>query len=264
MNRGRRLKTENRGSGKYLLYSTLVVLAIMIVTFIVTLVIYNNKLKNSNYSELTAEKIAELVPNETNLALEQASTDIGKSIEEVVKQVEENSNKIQEETKQVEEKQEEVKQVVEEETNKTVATNLEPEKVKDPEFSMPLEGEVVRSFAKDSLIYSQTLQEWITHLGIDIKAARTTVVKAAEGGTVTAIKNDPRYGLTVVIEHVNGFKTVYSNLLTTEFVSEGEKVEKGQTIGTVGNSASFEIVDEPHLHFEILKDDIQVDPNIYL
>ena len=100
--------------------------------------------------------------------------------------------------------------------------------------------------------------------GIDIKAPRTTVVKASEEGTVAAIKNDPRYGLTVVIEHVNGFKTVYSNLLTAEFVSEGDKVEKGQTIGTVGNSASFEIIDEPHLHFEILKDDIQIDPNMYI
>ena len=122
----------------------------------------------------------------------------------------------------------------------------------------------MRNYAKDSLIYSETLEEWIVHLGIDIKAERTTVVKASEAGTIASIKNDPRYGLTVVIEHVNGFKTIYSNLLTTEFVTEGEKVEKGQAIGTVGNSASFEIVDEPHLHFEILKDDINVDPNIYL
>ena len=38
----------------------------------------------------------------------------------------------------------------------------------------------------------------------------------------------------------------------------------GETIGTVGNEASFEILDEPHLHFEILKDGEQVDPNMYL
>ena len=153
------------------------------------------------------------------------------------------------------------KQEIEKET---VTTNVEPEVIKDPEFTIPVEGEITRGFAKDSLIYSETLEEWIVHLGIDIKADRTTVVKSAEAGTVSAIKNDPRYGLTVVIEHVNGYKTVYSNLLTTEFVKEGEKVEKGQAIGTVGNSAAFEIVDEPHLHFEILKDETQVDPNIYL
>ena len=263
MKRGRREKFESKGNGRYFLYLSIGILLVMVVTFIVTFSIYNSKLKNSDYSELTAEKIAELVPNDTNLDLEQANTDIGKSIEEVVKQVEKENDSLKEETKQEEQIIEE-KQVAEETIPETVTTNVEPIKVKNPEFSMPLEGETYRSFAKDTLIYSDTLQEWITHLGIDIKAPRTTVVKAAEEGEVIAIKNDPRYGLTVVIEHVNGFKTVYSNLLTSEFVSEGDKVEKGQSIGTVGNSASFEIVDEPHIHFEILKDDIQVDPNIYL
>ena len=131
-------------------------------------------------------------------------------------------------------------------------------------FSKPVEGDIVRDFAVDNLIYSNTLQEWTTHTGIDIKADKTTVVKSAEAGTVKTIKNDPRYGLTIIIEHENGFQTVYSNLLTSEFVVEGEKVEKGQSIGTVGNTAAFEIADEAHLHFEILKDSIQVDPNIYL
>ena len=101
-------------------------------------------------------------------------------------------------------------------------------------------------------------------MGIDIKADKTTVVKAAEAGTVKTIKNDPRYGLTIVIEHEDNFQTVYSNLLTSEFVVEGEKVEKGQSIGTVGNTAVFEIADEPHLHFEILKDSLPVDPSIYI
>lgn len=71
-------------------------------------------------------------------------------------------------------------------------------------------------------------------------------------------------GLTVVIEHNNGYSTVYSNLLTAEFVTVGESVKKGQTIGTVGNTATFEISDEPHLHFEILKDNVQIDPNMYI
>lgn len=134
----------------------------------------------------------------------------------------------------------------------------------DISFSKPVEGEIVKEFAQDNLIYSNTLEEWTTHTGIDIKADKTTVVKAAEAGMVKSIKNDPRYGLTIVIEHQNGFQTVYSNLLTSEFVVEGENVEKGQSLGTVGNTAAFEIADEPHLHFEILKDSVAVDPAIYL
>lgn len=131
-------------------------------------------------------------------------------------------------------------------------------------FQKPVEGDIVREYAKDNLIYSNTLEEWTTHLGIDIKADKTTVVKSAEAGTVKSIKNDPRYGLTVVVEHADNFQTIYSNLLTSEFVVEGETIEKGQAIGTVGNTAVFEIADEPHLHFEILKDNVQVDPSIYI
>ena len=125
---------------------------------------------------------------------------------------------------------------------------------------MPVEGEIQKEYAKDKLVYSETLKEWVTHTGIDIKADKTTVVKSAEEGTVTAIKNDPRYGTTVIIEHSNGYETRYANLLTAEFVNIGEKVTKGQTIGTVGDTGSFEILDEAHLHFELLQNGEYQDP----
>ena len=143
-------------------------------------------------------------------------------------------------------------------------TKTSKEEVKELSFEMPVEGEIAKPYARDNLVYSNTLEEWTTHLGIDIKADKTTVVKASEEGTIKSIKNDPRYGLTIVIEHNKEYQTVYSNLLSSEFVVEGEEVEKGQSIGTVGNTASFEIADEPHLHFEILKNSIEEDPSIYL
>ena len=121
-------------------------------------------------------------------------------------------------------------------------------------------GEIIREFAPDSLVYSETLEEWVTHNGVDIKADKTSVVKAAASGTVFAIKNDPRYGLTVIVNHAGGYKTVYSNLLTAEFVVEGEEIEAGQTIGTVGNTATFEFLDDYHLHFELMKDGEYVNP----
>jgi len=135
---------------------------------------------------------------------------------------------------------------------------------KNVSFTAPVKGEIIREFASDSLVFSETLQEWITHNGIDIKADKTQVVVAAAEGTVESIKNDPRYGLTVIICHEGGYKTIYSNLLTAEFVVEGEKVTQGQTIGTIGNSASFEGNDIYHLHFELLKDGKYEDPTIYV
>ena len=150
------------------------------------------------------------------------------------------------------------------EENETNNKTQKDENKKEVSFIKPTEGEVICEFAKDNLIYSETLKEWITHTAIDIKADKTSVIKSAADGIVRSIVNDPRYGLTVIIEHDDGYETVYSNLLTAEFVVEGEEVKQGQTIGTVGNTAAFESEMECHLHFELLKNGEYVDPSIYL
>ena len=264
---------------KIIRYSGIGIAVLAVIVF--ALLIYSKNLNDEvKEGTLTSEQITSILNNTVSSEnTESASTEIGKSINEVKTELNDN-NIISNNT------------VNSNNTNMNVSTNAnvlttnkimsnnttsqtnskieEKEEVKTEEknielnFEKPVEGDNVRDFAVDSLIYSETLQEWTTHTGIDIKAEKTTVVKSAEAGTVKSIKNDPRYGLTIIIEHANGFQTVYSNLLTSEFVVEGEKVEKGQSLGTVGNTAAFEIADEPHLHFEIIKDNVQVDPNIYL
>lgn len=157
--------------------------------------------------------------------------------------------------------------VDEPDTNTSANTSTKSEVTetkKEITFIKPTDGEIICEYAKDNLIYSETLKEWITHTAVDIKADKTSVIKAAADGVVKSIVNDPRYGLTVVIEHDDGYETVYSNLLTAEFVVEGEEVTQGQTIGTAGNTASFESSMECHLHFELLKDGEYLDPMIYL
>lgn len=219
---------------------------------------------NTNTIEETSSQMGRTV---NEMANEETSTQTNEITNEIVNEVS-SKNSAEEDSRKyaVNTSNTESKSVSEsEQANTTKQEEVkEEEEIKDPEFAMPVEGEILREFAKDSLVYSATLDEWITHNGIDIAADKTTVVKASESGTVKSIKNDPRYGLTIVIEHVNGFSSVYSNLLTAEFVEEGETVEKGQTIGTVGNTATFEIADESHLHFEILKDNEYVDPELYV
>ena len=246
-----------------IIYLSISILVIAVLAFTITFIIYINYLnKDTKIAEFKTTTIKELEElNKENSS--QASSSIGKNVNEVEK---ETSN----ETKN------EVTRIAINTTNmekEDVATTAKPtevkeekkeEKVPDPVFTKPVEGEIVTEFASDKLVYSNTLQEWVTHNGIDIKADKTTVVKASEEGTVKSIKNDPRYGITVVIEHSNGYSSVYSNLLTAEFVKEKEKVKKGQTIGTVGNTATFEIADEAHLHFEILKNNEYVDPSQYI
>lgn len=277
------MKRENRNQGlrsktttdKIILYAGIGVAILAVI--VLALFMYSKSLSDDvKNSTMSLEQMANMASN-NNQNTESASTEIGKSVEESAKESntanETNTiNTINSKNTTKENRTNELNNTTKTNSTKSnhtanVATNtksVEQEAKKEMSFERPVEGEMVREYAKDNLIYSATLEEWTTHMGVDIKADKTTVVKAAEAGTIKSIKNDPRYGLTIVIEHEDSFQTVYANLLTSEFVVEGEKVEKGQSIGTVGNTAVFEIADEPHLHFEILKDSLPVDPSIYI
>lgn len=265
------MRRETRRSGnqgmdlKKVLYISGSILAIAVIGFVVTFFIYGNKMEE----EAKLSKLNTSIVDNYSENTEEASSSFGKTVNEVEElnaisdenTNSENTTKYAVNTSKVEEKQATTQKS---NLTKKTETKQEEQKVKDPEFKMPVSGEIMTEYAKDKLVYSNTLGEWVTHNGIDIKAEKTTVVKASSTGTIKSIKNDPRYGLTVVIEHINGFTTVYSNLLTAEFVAVGENVKEGQTIGTVGNTATFEISDEPHLHFEILKDGTNLNPELYI
>ena len=247
--------------------------------------IYNNNLEKL-YDDMGTKEIGEAVADSYAEDTETASSQIGKSVEELESELQtvsaENEEAKAVSTEQEKKETENAKpktEVKAQETKKETPKNTEntqkeqknedvkkeePVKAADPVFEKPVEGTLMKEYAKDKLVYSETLKEWVVHTGIDIKADKTTVIKAAENGKVTSIKNDPRYGITVIIEHANGYETRYANLLTAEFVNVGEEVIKGQTIGTVGNTATFEILDDFHLHFEILKDGEYQDPALFI
>jgi murein DD-endopeptidase MepM/ murein hydrolase activator NlpD len=128
----------------------------------------------------------------------------------------------------------------------------------------PLQGEVVSAFSVDELVYNETLADWRTHDGVDISAQAGTAVMAASGGTVLAVADDTLMGTTVVLEHANGYQTVYANLQAKPTVSQGESVSAGQVIGAVGTTASAESAQGPHLHFSVTKNGDTIDPNEFL
>ncbi|UWV47136.1 peptidoglycan DD-metalloendopeptidase family protein [Acetivibrio thermocellus] len=131
-------------------------------------------------------------------------------------------------------------------------------------FVMPVYGEVTFEYAMDRLVYSKTLDEWRAHSGVDLRADRGTPVKVVADGVVTEVKNDPRFGVTVIVEHENGLKTVYANLASGDMVTPNQKVKQGEIIGSIGNTAIIESAEPAHLHFEVLKDNKPVDPKDYL
>lgn len=275
MRRDKRRKEEEDGlSGKKMLYIVGSILALAVIAFVVTFLIYSSKMDND-------PQIANIRDNDEIIGeikqSEPTSTSYGKNVEEMQKSEEKkvNENKMAINTNNVEkpknnektnkEKINQVKAPKQNSGKEEVKENKKEEKVvvKDPEFKRPVDGEIIKEFANNKLVYSNTLDVWTTHLGIDIKADKTTVVKASADGKVISIKNDPRYGLTIIIEHANGYKTVYANLLSAEFVVEGENIKQGESIGTVGDTSSFEVADEPHLHFELMKDNEELDPELF-
>ena len=264
---------------KKYVYVFSITLVLSIVVFLTIFVMYNKKMKKeANMALENIGTIEDIVSNDNLTETTSMSSDL------TVKQASsKKENKVDANTSKNEVKSSKVSKTPVEstitnsitntttgvETNSIVENTLIPENAEESsaeelKFEAPVSGDIIKDFAMDNLIYSNTLEEWTTHSGIDIKAEKTSIVIASEKGFVESIKNDPRYGLTITISHGNGFKTIYSNLLTAEFVTENEEVEKGQTIGTIGETASFEVADEPHLHFEMYKDGEVVNPTIYL
>lgn len=110
------------------------------------------------------------------------------------------------------------------------------------------------------------------HLGIDLVGAGYTIddVVAHSSGVVILIQtgrvNNPgstgneSYGNFVKIDHGNGWQTLYAHLQSVDVVL-GEEVIQGQLIGTMGNTGNSY---GAHLHFEVWKDNVRLDPYQYL
>lgn len=121
----------------------------------------------------------------------------------------------------------------------------------------PVEGGIVYRFGRDTLP-SGGIIRWN---GVGIAASLGTPVKAVEAGTVRLVGQFGTYGLTVVIEHGNGYYSVYSHLESAG-VKLGNTVSKGGVIGKVGGENSDY---GPHLHFEIRgENQIALDPATWL
>ena len=99
------------------------------------------------------------------------------------------------------------------------------------------------------------------HKGIDIAAPYGSDIYASEAGyVVTAGWNSGGYGYYVIIEHDNGYRTLYAHC-SVVIAYEGQYVEKGQVIakiGSTGNSTGN------HLHYEVRLNNLCMDPGLYL
>ena len=142
--------------------------------------------------------------------------------------------------------------------------DVQDESNSSSEFIFPVEGEIIMEHSMDMPVYWKTLDQYMTHSGIDIASETGTAVQAFAGGTVTKIDEDDSMGVTVEINHGNGLISVYSNLAADGLIELGEVVPQGTVIGKVGQSSLFEFESPDHLHFELIKGGQPVDPLDYL
>lgn len=102
---------------------------------------------------------------------------------------------------------------------------------------------------------------WSGHQAIDIAGYKGTPIKAADSGfVIKAGWSDAGYGNHVIIDHRNGFKTLYAHF-ESYVVNVGDSVKKGQIIGFMGSTGKST---GPHLHLEIIKDGVRRNPLAYL
>lgn len=142
-----------------------------------------------------------------------------------------------------------------------VAVNTSTEELK---FMKPVDAQISVPFSKDNLLYSKTMEDWRTHMGIDIPGSIGTPVKAAANGVVEQVKTDEMLGSIVIIRHTDQFKTKYCSLQSDILVKEGDAVDIGTVIGGIGNTAASEIADAPHLHFEVLSNGELANPEDFI
>ena len=112
---------------------------------------------------------------------------------------------------------------------------------------MPVEGIVTKGISdpKES-----------NHFGIDVAATLNSNIKSTQEGMVIFSGDYNEYGKTIIIAHPNNYYSLYSHLNKTN-VNQRDYVKSGQIIGTVGESGKS---DGPHLHFEIWKNHVIIDP----
>ena len=130
-----------------------------------------------------------------------------------------------------------------------------------PSIRPVLSGRITDKYGKRIDPFVERIKD---HNGIDISSEIGTEIYASAAGTVTLAKKTYRrgagYGKVVVIDHGYGYKTLYGHM-SDVLVKNGQKVNRWEVVGLVGDTGR---TTGPHLHFEVHKNNIPVDPQNFI
>lgn len=132
-------------------------------------------------------------------------------------------------------------------------------------FVVPMKNATIaKDYSASELQYNDTLKQWEIHKAIDFLAGDDINVYAITNGTVSNVYTNYLEGTVVEITHSNGLISTYKSLNKEVGVKVGDKVQAGSIIGQVAESMAQELNAGAHLHFELTKDGVKVNPNDYL
>ena len=237
-------------------------LGIGILSFLITLLVYNvdsNNAKNNIHAESNDNIIYTQSLSETQKAV---TENLIKKLDELKEKKEKNRGIIK--TQEVNKNENEKKN----NNSEVISTNIIKENVvetiaknKEISFIVPVEGNIGMDFSDGKLTYSKTLNEWLSHNGIDYIAEVGKDVMASADGIISDIYKDNKYGYTVTIKHDNNYVSKYSGIQENNNLSIGQNVKQGEVIAKIANGFGFEKEEGSHLHFEVIKDDKNIKPD---
>lgn len=132
-------------------------------------------------------------------------------------------------------------------------------------FDLPVaNATIIKDYVDASVVYNQTLGLYTGHKAIDFGAQEGAEVTCVYDGVIESIEISKVYGTTIIVDHLNGLKTLYNSLEASEHLQEGMSVLKGEVLGSVSLNNKTEHLDGAHLHFEVYENGNKIDPNKYL
>lgn len=133
--------------------------------------------------------------------------------------------------------------------------------VEDVAMILPVSGTVSTGFSLTVPVFSETMNDWRVHQGIDYCTEGEDDVVAVADGIVENVYTSELMGLTVEIRHKDDTISIYQSLSGEADVIVGQEVCQGDRLGKTGVSADSECLMGNHLHFAILRDGVYLDPN---
>ncbi len=131
------------------------------------------------------------------------------------------------------------------------------------EMIWPIDGgESLNAYSAGAPVYSKTMKDWRIHTGLDVAAENESPVLACANGQVKETYTDSMLGNVILVEH-GDYLFYYCGVGENFLVNPGDVVTAGQQLGVV-TAVPYEAAEEPHLHLEVRRDGVALDPQAVL